>query len=56
MNWDLDKTAVLNEVKSKFPNHILVAVFGGSNAFSILVKDEDTFTQKLEKKLNNDEV
>ncbi len=44
-----------HEVKSKYPDHIIVTVFGASNAFSILVKDSDSFSQKLEKKLNDDE-
>lgn len=43
------------EVREKFPDDFIIAVFGGSTGFSILVSDEDVFTQKLEDKLNANE-
>lgn len=42
-----------HEAIKKFPNHKFIALFGGSNGFSILVDDDNTFAKKLEKKLNN---
>ena len=42
----------LHKVRDLYPNHFIVLVFGTSTVFSILVKDEDTFCSKLEKKLN----
>lgn len=43
----------LHKVRDLYPNHFIVLVFGTSTVFSILVKDEDTFCYKLEKKLNS---
>ncbi len=40
------------ELASRPRHHKLVAVFGGSAAFSLLCRHEDMFTTKLEKKLN----
>ena len=45
----------LHKVRDLYPNHFIVLVFGTSTVFSILVKDEDTFCSKLEKKLNSKE-
>ena len=42
----------LHKLREKFSDSMIVLVFGNSTAFSILVKDEDTFCEKLEKKLN----
>ena len=44
-----------HEVKKRYPDHKLIAVFGGSNGFSILVNYNETFTNKLEVKLNKSE-
>tara|TARA_B100001063_G_scaffold182634_1_gene171855 strand:+ start:140 stop:1204 length:1065 start_codon:yes stop_codon:yes gene_type:complete len=43
----------LHKIREKFENEIIILVFGNSCAFSILVKDEDTFCSKLENKLND---
>ena len=42
----------LHKIREKFKEEIIILVFGNSCAFSILVKDEDTFCSKLESKLN----
>ena len=43
-----------HEVRKKYPDHYVIAVFGGSTGFSILVPDEDCFTFVLEEQLNAD--
>lgn len=42
------------QIRQLYPDHKIVAVFGGSTVFSILVSDEQTFSQVLESKLNAD--
>jgi len=44
------------EIREQYQNHIIVAVFGGSTGFDILVPDEKTFAAQLEMKLNDDNV
>lgn len=44
----------LPEIRKKFPNAVIVAIFGGSTGFSILVPDEDAFSHQLEILLNGD--
>lgn len=44
----------LPQVRTKYPNHLVVALFGGSTGFDILVPDEQTFGQQLERLLNAD--
>lgn len=45
-------TQNLAGLESRDPNHKLIAVFGGSAAFSIYCRHKDMFTAKLEYKLN----
>ncbi len=42
------------EIRERYPNHEIVAVFGGSTGFSTLVPDEQTFSSQLERMLNED--
>lgn len=42
------------KVRETWPDHLVVAVFGGSTGFDILVPDEATFAARLEQFLNAD--
>ncbi|RMD85753.1 MAG: hypothetical protein D6808_04725, partial [Candidatus Dadabacteria bacterium] len=42
------------EIREKYPDHYVIAVFGGSTGFSILVPDDKTFSNQLELLLNED--
>jgi len=42
------------EIRKQYQNHIIIAVFGGSTGYDILVPDEKTFAVQLENELNKD--
>jgi len=43
------------EVRQAYPDRLIVAVFGGSTGFSVLLPDKETFSCQMEEILNNDE-
>lgn len=43
----------MNTLASRENNHKLIAVFGGSSVFSVCCLDHETFTHRLEEKLND---
>lgn len=44
----------IHEIRELYPQSIIIALFGGSTGFSILVPDHETFGQQLETMLNQD--